>query len=871
VHRTAVLILVVAAALVTQTRRAAAQAPDSAPVARSLRPLIGTDTVVTWADSSFVAGGLHRFLFGREYRRIWEQPIRAPVLDLEHFDGGLKPTKLGGGFQTKSLRFESPNGREWVFRTVRKDARVILPESMRHSFVADLVNDQLSHSNPGGALTVPVMLDALGILHATPQFAVMPDDPALGEFREQFAGRLGLLEEFPDDGPNGRPGFAGSTKIGNSLDLLKALSKDPDDRVDTRAFLTARLFDLLINDWDRHKDQWKWARFDRGDGHVWLPIPRDRDQAYIWFDGLFPSLARLGAPKLIGFNPTYPNLQGLTLNGRELDLGLLNDLDRATWDSVAQSVRARLTDAVIDSAMRTMPPEYQRLTGGRIDSLLKIRRDALPAVADRFYALLARVVDIHATDARDRAVVERDSAGGLRVQLFDARASRQNSSGRTPYFDRQFIRGETEEVRLYLHGGDDQAAVTGRGDRGIKLRIIGGKGDNALVDSSHVAFDAHATHLYDVGRGPHDITYGPDTLFSRRPQIVEDGDTLIPPPDFGKKMAPALRLRYLTDLGLVYGAGITVYQYGFRTRPYWYATSIWAERASGPNDTRVAASADIYRENRSSHLHLLGQVSGLEITRYYGQGNETVRVRGGEPFRLENTQYRLDASLTFPLGRGELRIGPMMQYTSTSGAPGSLIRHDPPYGTGDFGEVGGQVWASFDTRDNPGAPRKGVRLLAAGSVFPGLWSVKSTFGEAHGEVATYFGVPAPLAPVLALRAGGQKVWGDYPYFESAFLGGAENLRGFDQQRFAGNASAWGNAELRLRLGTLRLVVPGTIGIHGLADVGRVWAPDESSDRWHHAVGGGVWFSLDGPVTTLSVSVAHSDERTGVYARAGFAF
>jgi len=125
-----------------------------------------------------------------------------------------------------------------------------------------------------------------------------------------------------------------------------------------------------------------------------------------------------------------------TCGSRELDLGLLNDLDRATWDSVAQSVRARLTDAVIDSAMRTMPPEYQRLTGGRIDSLLKIRRDALPAVADRFYALLARVVDIHATDARDRAVVERDSAGGLRVQLFDARASRQNSSGRTPYFDR---------------------------------------------------------------------------------------------------------------------------------------------------------------------------------------------------------------------------------------------------------------------------------------------------------------------------------------------------------------------------------------------------------------------------------------------------
>jgi hypothetical protein len=185
--------------------------------AQSVRPVVGTDTVLTYADSSFVAGGLHRFLFGREYRHVWEQPIRAPVLDLAKFDGGLKATKVGGGFQTKSLRFESGNGREWVFRMVRKDARVILPESMRRSLVADLVNDQLSHSNPGGALTVPTMLDALGVLHVTPQFAVMPDDPRLGEFRKDFAGHLGLLEEFPDDGPNGTAGFAGSKKIGNSL------------------------------------------------------------------------------------------------------------------------------------------------------------------------------------------------------------------------------------------------------------------------------------------------------------------------------------------------------------------------------------------------------------------------------------------------------------------------------------------------------------------------------------------------------------------------------------------------------------------------------------------------------------------------------
>ncbi len=844
------------------------------PVAgQSARPVVGSDTVLTYADSSFVAGGFHRFLFGREYRKVWERPIRAPVLDLARFDGGLKPTKLGGGLQTKSLRFESGDGREWVFRTVRKDARLILPEGLRRSFVAELVNDQLSHSNPGGALTVPVMLDQLGVLHATPQFAVMPDDARLGEYREAFAGKLGLLEEFPDDGPDGTPGFAGSTKIGNSLDLLEKLNDDPDDRVDTRKFLTARLFDLLINDWDRHKDQWKWARFDRGDGHVWEPIPRDRDQAYIWFDGVFPSLARFGAPKLIGFDSTYPSLQGLTLNGRELDLALLNGLEWPVWDSVAHFVHDRLTDQVIDSALTLMPLEYQRLTSERVARVLKARREALPAEARRFYEMLAKTVDIHATDARDLALIDRDSAGGVRVRLIDARKKEPGAvAAREPYFDRRFLPKETSEIRVYLHGGGDSAIVRGRSERGIKLRVIGGKGDNRLVDSSRVALDAHATHFYDNGPGPHELTYGPDTLFSRRPQLVEHGDTLIPPPDFGKRMAPALRFRYSTDVGILFGAGITVDQYAFRTWPFWYSTSVWAERGTGPNDTRVTGGADIYREHHSSHFRLFGQISGLELIRYYGQGNETVRPDEGRPFKVENTQYRLDASLAFPLGSGEFRIGPTLQYTTSGGDSLSFIERTAPYGSGDFGQAGGQFYASLDTRDNPGMPRRGVRLLASGSLFPAVWSVTGTFGEVHGEAATYLGAKLPLEPVLALRVGGKKVWGDYPYFESAFLGGPEDLRGFDMNRFAGDASVWGNAELRLRLGALHLLVPGSIGIHGMADLGRVWAPGETSDRLHHAFGGGLWFSVDGPVTTLSLTIAHSDERsTGFYARAGFGF
>ena len=97
----------------------------------------------------------------------------------------------------------------------------------------------------------------------------MPDDPRLGEFRNEYAGRLGLLEEFPNK-PKDQPGFAGASDIIDSEDLLKLINPSPENRIDARRLAAARLMDMFLNDWDRHPGQWKWARFGTG---AWIPIP----------------------------------------------------------------------------------------------------------------------------------------------------------------------------------------------------------------------------------------------------------------------------------------------------------------------------------------------------------------------------------------------------------------------------------------------------------------------------------------------------------------------------------------------------------------------------------------------------------------------
>ncbi len=91
-------------------------------------------------------------------------------------------------------------------------------------------------------------------------------------------------------------------------------------------------------------------------------------------------------------------------------------------------------------------------------------------------------------------------------------------------------------------------------------------------------------------------------------------------------------------------------------------------------------------------------------------------------------------------------------------------------------------------------------MQAAGSYYPSAWDVDSgAFGEVHGQVAVYLTASMPLEPTLALRVGGKKVWGAFPFQEAAFIGGRSTVRGFQEQRFAGDGSLYGNAELRLYL------------------------------------------------------------------------
>ena len=148
------------------------------------------ETARVVAGEQYRESSLHEFLFGSSYRDLWTTPVRVPVLDPDTL-GGLRPTERGGGNQTISLRFRAGNGREYAFRLAAKRPGQSMPPDLQNTVVHDIVQDQISSTNPAGALMVDPLLDAVGVLHVEPGLFVMPDHPFLGEFRAQFGGSWG--------------------------------------------------------------------------------------------------------------------------------------------------------------------------------------------------------------------------------------------------------------------------------------------------------------------------------------------------------------------------------------------------------------------------------------------------------------------------------------------------------------------------------------------------------------------------------------------------------------------------------------------------------------------------------------------------------
>lgn len=803
----------------------------------------------------FDKGSLYRFFWGTDYRREWNTPVRVPVLDLEAYAGGLRPVERGRAGQSQALFLEGADGQLYAFRSIVKSLAGAIPGVVLESPVGIVLEDLNSALHPAAQLIADSIEAGTEILRSTPSAYLMPDAPALGAFRSAFGGLLGTIEPVGGEG------------VIDSNELFERVQGRPVERVDARALLAARLIDLFVGDWDRDRRQWRWIRDPRSGR--WLPIAEDRDEAFARMDGLFPSAMHLYWPALTGFKESYPSIAGLTYTGRELDRRFLVELERAAWDSVATRVAQMLTDDLIQGAVRRQPAEMYAVGGAVLVDDLMQRRDALTHAAGEFYELLAREAEVYGTDEAETAWITGLEDGSVEVVL--ASSGTQGEA----FFRRRFRPDETREIRLRLGGGDDVALLGGDPKYGVRVRVIGGGGE----DEFRFLVPARGVRLYDQSGGDRVTGEGGSGKGIDRRAYEEwsfSPEEPFPSRDWGARWLPAARILISSDFGLFVGLGAERRTYAFRKNPYSTRLRLLGGLST---DGKFAFDADYDTrfENSRTRIRSRGGISQLTQTHFYGFGNATAN-----PPEVDSRFFNVDRTLFYgevaaarfptPSENIDAAFGVQLSLSLTGENEGRFISLFPDlYGVEDFGQVGFFLDFDLDTRDVAANPTKGARIHVRGTAHPAWLSSDDAYLPLDVAGSYYLTPEIPLRPTLAFRVGSRVIWGPFPYFEAAYVGGVQSLRGWSSQRFAGDASLYGGMDLRLKLFDITKFLPGPFGVLGLVDVGRVWFEGDAEGGFHVGYGGGIWTGFLGRGQTVSVTAAGSEEQLSVYVGYGFAF
>jgi hypothetical protein len=335
---------------------------------------------------------------------------------------------------------------------------------------------------------------------------------------------------------------------------------------------------------------------------------------------------------------------------------------------------------------------------------------------------------------------------------------------------------------------------------------------------------------------------------------------------------PVVWAKWSADLGFTVVGGYERKKFGFRKQPYAQRHLLLGAFSFKKLGARGTYEGTFVREASRDEYTIGALASGIELNNFYGFGNNTTSNPGRDFFKTDQNDFRLGMAYRPYLGGGVRgTLGAHGRFTTTSERDTTFLVLSQPYGISDFGEVVGTAALELDLRDRPAAPTRGIWAQLNGNYFPAVLSVADSgaFGSVDGFVAGYL---TPFKQVtLALRAGGKKLWGTFPFQESAFLGGTI-LRGYRDQRFAGDAAVYFNSTLRVHLTEVFALVPNSFGLLGLFDAGRVWYNDVSDGNAHLGYGGGVYFApLKNPQSAVIVGAAGGDDGAVFFLHLGFGY
>lgn len=809
--------------------------------------------VSTYSKEATEKSNGYRWFWGDHYRTIYGTRLKVPVVTLDTLMGGMTIERKGGGHQTRSLRLIDPKGRNFALRAVNKSAVQFLQsvaftdtyvqDDFRETLTEDVISDFYTSSHPYAAFVIGGLSDAIDLYHTNPQLFYMPKHTALGKYNEEYGDELYIMEERPDDGFLDVTSFGTPDAIESTSDVLANLRKDEKYRIDEPAFIKARLFDMLVGDWDRHQDQWRWARFDSDGKRIYRPIPRDRDQVFSNYDGALFAFLNTIMPSTKQFqvyDDELKNIKWINLAGIKIDRAFTETSGREVWLEQAKFIQENLTDAVIDQAFLNLPSEVQNETSEEIKAMLKARRNTLVDIAKRYHKHLNNLVVLTGTDKDDYFEITRS-----RYETTVAISRIKDGEVQPPFKKRSIIHNETDEVWVYGLDDDDKFVIRGTGNNPTMVRVVGGQ-NNDIYDVQ----GGRKIKIYDHKSKPNTIEKKGTATFNfkdnyrynvyRYDKYIDKVSTIIPGfgfnPDDGMKVS------------LTYSSA----KKGFKNDPFQVKHTIGGGYYFATQGFDVNYEGEFANVFDAWNVIVGGSLTSENFTQnFFGFGNDT--ENRDDELGLD---YNRVKTATRKVKLGAVKDGHYGSRIEITGGIESIEVQETPERfisevilSPDFFDMR-KIFGNFDVSyhysgfDNAVSPTRGMFFKVESGVKMNLEETDRTFGYVNPSLEFYNALSRNRKLVLNTKVQGQFNIGDaFEFYQGAVLGANTGLRGYREQRFTGERALAFKADLRYHLAKFKTgLLPLKLGIFGGYDYGRVWIDGEDSDTWHDSVGGGFWLN-----------------------------
>lgn len=797
--------------------------------------------------------GFYNFLFGKHYREYYVKPITARTAVLDTLYGGVKPVRMGGGHQTMSLRLQDQSGREYAMRGLRKSATKFiqavafkeryLGDQLENTFAESFIMDFYTTAHPYLPMITAKLSGSVGINHTNPRLYYIPKQNALGAYNEEFGDELYVIEEHVHKEQKGLASLGRPDNIQGTDDVLKNIAKDPKYSVDESSYIRARLFDILIGDWDRHDDQWKWAEFKTNDKVIYKPIPKDHDQAFTKYDGALISIL-MNIPALRQmktFKEDIRNMKWLNRTAYPMDLAFIKKAGDKEWLDEAQYIKTHLTDEAIDRAFADVPAEVNDETIAHIKGKLKARRDKLGEFALRYRKILLETVLVTGTDKKEKFVITRLPEGETQVQVYSLKDEKEDL-----LLDKTYSRTETKE--LWLYGLDDNDVFEVKGDpRGkyIKLRLLGGQNHDA-----YTVENGKKVNIYDFKSKEN--TYQADAKTALK--LTDDYETNIY--DYKKPTfniaAGYPSIGYNPDDGIKLGGVINYTVNNFNRRPYSRKHMVKAHYYFATSGFELMYRGNFMNIGSKWNFGLDATYTSPNFSiSYFGLGNETPNF--DDDLGMNYNRVKLQVFKVAPSFFKESRNGSLTEIQASfetleiDGTQGRYVNQpgnvrDYLFEHRQYGGINARY--SFENYDNASLPALGLSFSLAAGWKTSLDEIKKNFP--HGEAGLR--VVHKLTPddklVLNTMIKGKFIFNnEFEFYQGSTLGGDNDLRAYRRERFTGRSAFFQSTDVRYTIGSWKSsFIPVKYGIFGGYDYGRVWISNDTSEKWHQSVGGGAFIN-----------------------------